>query len=245
MTLAYSVIVCAYNEERYIADCLASLGRQTRPPDEILVVNNASTDATRAIAESFPGVRVVDEPSKGLVKAREAGRLATIGDVLAYVDADCRAPATWLERIDGELSRPSCPVAVSGCYEFYDWHAVGRLLVGAYDLTVAPLTHGLVQRVLGIGAILYGGNFAVRRDALASVGGFDTSIEFHGEDTNLGRRLAAVGHVRLSRACYISTSARRYKAMGTVAVLRLYARNFLSETLRHRPSDSTHQDVRI
>jgi glycosyl transferase family 2 len=54
--------------------CLYSLRAQTRPPDEILVINNASTDDTRAAAAAVPGVTVVDEPIKGLVVARETAR---------------------------------------------------------------------------------------------------------------------------------------------------------------------------
>jgi GT2 family glycosyltransferase len=84
----------------------------------------------------------------------------------------------------------------------------------------------------------------VRREALAKIGGFDTSIEFHGEDTNLARRLSAIGRVRIASACFMYTSARRYRAMGKGAVFGLYIRNFWSEVLRHRPSDRTHLDVR-
>ena len=113
-----------------------------------------------------------------------------------------------------------------------------------YDHLVAPVGHFLVQDVLRLGAILYGGNFAVRRGALEAISGFDTSIDFHGEDTNLGRRLAAVGRVRLSHRCYLYTSARRYRAMGRARVFRLYFANFCSEILRHRPADRTHLDVR-
>ena len=69
-----SVIVCAHNEARFLPACLHSLLAQTRVPDEILVVNNASTDETRAVAQQIPHVRVVDEPRKGLVVARETGR---------------------------------------------------------------------------------------------------------------------------------------------------------------------------
>jgi GT2 family glycosyltransferase len=98
--------------------------------------------------------------------------------------------------------------------------------------------------LLGIGAILYGGNFAVRRDALDRIGGFDQSIEFHGEDTNLGRRLTPVGRIALSRGCWVWTSARRYHVMGKAAVFNLYARTFWSEILRHRPADTDHLDVR-
>ena len=98
MPLRISVIVCAHNEARYLRACLHSVLGQTRPPDEVLVIDNASVDSTREIAERVLGVRVVPEPRKGLVKARETARLHAIGDVLVYLDADCRAPLTWLER---------------------------------------------------------------------------------------------------------------------------------------------------
>src|SRR5262245_30105161 len=243
-TLKISVIVCAYNEERYVGACLHSLLALTRPPDEIILIDNASQDRTGAIGRSIPGVRVIYEERKGLVVARETGRLAATGDVLAYLDADCRAPVMWLERVERRFLRSPKIVAVTGPYRFYDWDWWGRLLLSGYDVVVAPPTHVLVQRILLIGAILYGGNFAVRREALEKIGGFDTRIEFHGEDTNLARRLAAIGPVRLARECAMFTSARRYRAMGKGAVFGLYIRNFWSEILRHRPSDRTHLDVR-
>ena len=243
--MRFSVIVCAHNEARYLPACLHSLLSQTRLPDEILVVNNASTDATRAVALEIPRVRVVDEPRKGLVIARETGRRFTNGDVLVYLDADCRAPLRWLERIEARFAADPALLALSGPYRFYDWDWWGRLLIRAYDFTLAPATQLLVKHLLRIGTVFYGGNFAVRRDALDQIGGFDTSIEFHGEDTNLGRRLFALGKVGLFRDCYLHTSARRYVAMGKGAVFRLYVRNFTSELLHHRPKDATHLDVRI
>ena len=245
MTLTMTVIVCAHNEARFLATCLHSLLAQTRVPDEILVVNNASTDETGAVAAQIPHVRVVDEPRKGLVVARESGRLAATGDILVYVDADCRAPLTWLARIERHFVRDPQLIALSAPYRFYDWDWWGRLLIRAYDFTLAPATQLLVKHLLRIGTIFYGGNFAVRREALDWIGGFDTSIEFHGEDTNLGRRLLAVGKVALFHDCFLHTSARRYVAMGKGAVFRLYVRNFTSELLRHRPKDTTHVDVRI
>ena len=244
MTLRLSVIVCAHNEAAYLAACLHSLLAQSRIPDEILVINNASTDATRAVAEAIPHVRVLDEPRKGLVVARETGRRMATGDVLVYVDADCRAPLTWLERIERRFHRDRHLIALSGPYRFYDWDWWGRLLIRAYDFTLAPATQLLVKYILRIGTIFYGGNFAVRADALMRISGFDTSIEFHGEDTNIGRRLFALGRVGLFHDCYLYTSARRYVAMGKGAVFRLYVRNFTSEILHHRPKDTTHLDVR-
>src|SRR5262245_39882106 len=244
MTLNISVIVCAHNEARYLRSCLYSLLAQSREPEEILVINNASTDETGAVAAQVPGVRVVDEPRKGLVVARERGRREATGNLLVYLDADCRAPLTWLERVERRFARDPKLLALSGPYRFYDWDLWGRLLIRTYDFTLAPLTQLLVKHVLRIGTVFYGGNFAVRREALEAIGGFDTTIEFHGEDTNLGRRLFAIGKVSLAHDCYLHTSARRYIATGKTAVFRLYVRNFTSEILRHRPKDVTHVDVR-
>ncbi len=241
--MTFTVIVCAYNEEQLLPGCLHSLLQQSFPPHEIIVINNASTDRTAAVA-SIPGVRVVDEPRKGLVIARETGRRVSTGDVLVYVDADCRAPHDWLRRVAGAFEGPNPPAAVTGPYRFYDWDIAGRLLVRMYDYSLAPATHVLAQYVFGLGAVLYGGNFAVTRRALTAIGGFDTTIEFHGEDTNLARRVSKAGRVRLNQACWVFTSARRYKTMGRGKVFGLYVRNFCAEIFFHRPSDTTHEDVR-
>ena len=244
LRLTISVIVCAHNEEALLGACLHSLLAQTRPPDEILVINNASVDRTGDVARRVFGVRVIDERRKGLVIARERGRQEATGDLLVYLDADCRAPIFWLTRVATRFEREPGLVAVTGNYRFYDWDWWGRALLRAYDFTLGPATHCLVKYVLRMGVVFYGGNFAVRRSALDRIGGFDTAIEFHGEDTNIGRRLFAIGRVDLGYDCYLYTSARRYQAMGKGAVFRLYVRNFVSELLHHRPSDSAHLDIR-
>src|SRR6185503_11794093 len=153
MGLSIAAIVCAYNESRLLAGCLYSLRAQTRPPDDIVVVNNASTDETAGVARAVPGVRMLDEPCKGLVVARETARLATRADIVAYMDADCRAPITWIERIEAQLAGRRAPIAITGPYRFYDWDWSGRALVRAYDWMVAPATHALVHHAFGAGAI--------------------------------------------------------------------------------------------
>jgi glycosyltransferase involved in cell wall biosynthesis len=239
-----TTIVCAYNESQLLPACLFSLLAQTRPPDQIIVINNASTDGTGRVARSIAGVTVIDEPRRGLVVARETARRHAAGEILAYIDADCRVPLQWLERVERRFLQRDGLIAVSGPYRFYDWDLGSRLLLRAYDVLVAPPTHAFVHHALGLGAVLYGGNFAVRREALTKIGGFDCRIEFHGEDTNLGRRLTPCGAIELRRDCWIWTSARRYHAMGRRQVFSLYVRNFWSEILRHRPADSEHLDVR-
>jgi hypothetical protein len=71
-----SVIVCAYNEEERLPACLHSVLAQSRPADQLLVVNNGSTDGTRTVAEQTPGVEVVDERRRGRFARRSRSACA-------------------------------------------------------------------------------------------------------------------------------------------------------------------------
>ena len=92
------------------------------------------------MARGIPGDRVLDEPQKGLVVARETGRLAATGDILAYVDTDCGSPLQWPKRVERRFARSPAFVAVTGPYRFYHWDLMGRTLSRAYDFVVAPLS---------------------------------------------------------------------------------------------------------
>ena len=74
-----------------------------------------------------------------------------------------------------------------------------------------------------------GGNFAVRRAALQKIGGFDTSIPFYGDDTNIARRLHEVGTVTFTTDFYNFSSARRLKGQGFLRTGFIYALNYLSQ----------------
>lgn len=87
-----SVIIPAYNAEVTLAATLASVRRQTYPNLEIIVVNDGSTDATRAIADATarqdPRIRVLSKPNGGLSEARNTGIRASRSAFVAHVDAD-------------------------------------------------------------------------------------------------------------------------------------------------------------
>src|SRR3989338_9632627 len=101
---AISFIIPAYNEEHYIGPCLESvLAYAGDSIEEIIVVNNASTDRTAEVAGAFPKVRVVHEPRKGLTYARERGLKEARGELLAYIDADTRLHARWLPIVTEEF----------------------------------------------------------------------------------------------------------------------------------------------
>lgn len=87
-----SVIVPAYNGERYLAGALASVQAQTYRPLEIVVVDDGSTDGTAQIAQGVAGVRYVAQANQGNAAARNVGVGLATGDLLAFLDQDDR----WL-----------------------------------------------------------------------------------------------------------------------------------------------------
>jgi glycosyltransferase involved in cell wall biosynthesis len=93
--LALSLIIPAYNEEEHLKACLDSVAAQTRMPNEVIVVDNNSTDATRHIAESYPFVRVVNARQQGIVHARNAGFNAAKYGLIGRIDADSVLPPEW------------------------------------------------------------------------------------------------------------------------------------------------------
>jgi glycosyltransferase involved in cell wall biosynthesis len=103
-----SFVIPAYNEEALLGPCLHSIMAQLaqeRVDAEIIVVNNASTDRTRAVAAAFPGVRLIDEPRRGLVRARQAGFVAATGELIANLDADTRLTPGWLAQVSTRFRR--------------------------------------------------------------------------------------------------------------------------------------------
>jgi len=93
------IIVLAYNEEEYLGPCLESIKQQIYPPEEVIVVNNNSTDKTIKIARSFPFVQLLNEKEQGMIPARNAGFNVAKGDLLARIDADTRLPVDWVVRV--------------------------------------------------------------------------------------------------------------------------------------------------
>ena len=102
-----SIVIPAYNEERYIGACLDSIAAQSQAPFEVIVVDNNSSDRTAEIAAKYPFVRVIREPCQGRVFARNAGFDVATGDIIGRIDADTRLPANWVAYIQQFYADPA------------------------------------------------------------------------------------------------------------------------------------------
>jgi glycosyltransferase involved in cell wall biosynthesis len=233
-----SLIIPAYNEEAYLGACLdAVMANVAGKALEIIVVDNNSTDGTRAVARRYPAVTDVFEPEKGITRARQRGFLTATGDILAYVDADTRPPAGWIEQIWEQFGRDDRLASLSGPYSFYDLHGMRNKVASGWFVAARPL-YGI------IGYMLVGGNFAIRRDVLEKMGGFDASIEFYGEDADIAKRAKKYGKVLFTPRFVMPTSGRRLQKQGYLRMAGLYFINFFSIVFRGKPATRGYTDIR-
>lgn len=119
--LTLSLIIPVYNEERHLKACLEAIAAQSVMPDEVIVVDNNSTDDSAAIARSFPFVRVITESAQGITPARNAGFNAAKGQLLGRIDADTHLPPDWVQRVHAFYADPSHgATALTGGCAFYN-----------------------------------------------------------------------------------------------------------------------------
>lgn len=234
-----SVVIPAYNEEYTIARCLRSLVEQSLPRDqyEIIVVDNNCTDNTVKIALTFPGIRVIHEPTPGVGAARVRGWQEAQGEIIASTDADCEVPRHWLRKMTNIFEQKKDVVAVSGGYLFYDRDIIVNSIVKIFEHSLVALSWFLAGGVMAMTA----NNMAVRRSAYFQTQGFDPTLQF-GEDLNLAKKLHHLGRIYWGFNNRVKTSARRYQDLDFSVVP--YFLNFLSMSARDKAWKNRLQNVR-
>ena len=238
--LKLSLIIPAYNEEKYISACLESvLNQGSEAFFEVIVVYNGSTDRTRDVVNGFPWVKLVAEKRKGNTRARQRGFLESTGDIICFVDADSRIPAGWVGKVRNEFEKNPDTVCLSGPYEYYDQSKFMQLLIQFFYWYLLALPMYWL-----VGYMAINGNLAMRKEVLEKMGGLDTSIEFYGDDTNTSRRASEFGKVKFSMDFVMETSNRRLVKQGLFSTMFVYMQNFLSEVFLKRPVTKEYEDFR-
>ena len=220
-----SVIIPAYNEEKSLSKTLGAILAQDYPDFEVILVDNASTDGTLEVARSFPAVKALVEKNKGTMWACERGRKEATGEIVVRMDADCLPPKDWLVR-GGAHFRNQKVSAVTGPYDYFDAKPFFRHFSLYFQKYIYRLTNWITQ-LLGIGAVMIGGNSFMRGSALEAVGGFNTSFIFYGDDTNTAKNMAMKGWVVLDPNLIMPTSARRFEKEGFLKIHMKYLSGFL------------------
>jgi GT2 family glycosyltransferase len=231
--VSVGVVIVNWNAGPALLDCVASVGAETDPAREIILVDNASDDgSTAAVRARFPSVRVIETGANtGFAAGANRGASAATGDVLVFLNPDaCVLPGAIRRLVDALLLVPGAGIAGGGLTD-----ERGRWQPGAARF--APIRHLLLDTTPGrLGARLrrtpypvdwvYGTFMAVRRDLFRQLGGFDARYFVYGEDLDLCYRAARVGartiHVPEARALHGAhpSAAGRWGSGREAAVVR-------------------------
>jgi len=223
-----SVVVPAFNEERLLPACLeALLGQHGAGDLEIIVVDNASSDATATLARRY-GVTVVHEPCRGYGSALARGFACASGDIIASTDADSVVPCDWVARLKREYERDPGLAAVGGAIQFVAPNWKARFLTHLFLPLIDRIDWSNPR-----GPHLWGANLSVRRAAFRAVGGFDPNFSLQA-DSEISERLRAAGRVVMLRDLKVRSSSRRWNR-AFLSSCFLFGSNFIWYHVFRRP----------
>jgi len=182
-----SAIVTAYNGGQFIRDALESILAQTRPVDEVVVIDDGSTDDTAPIVERYAerGVRLVRQENRGLPEARNRGIRETTGELIAFLDCDDMwLPEKTKIQVDYLADHPQ--VGLATCLTSWWEPQSGRR---GFWKPRLPGANGTRRQLVVHNAVGNASAVMVRRHVLEDVGQFDSN-QIWAEDWELWRRVA-------------------------------------------------------
>ncbi|MGB9300635.1 MAG: glycosyltransferase [Anaerolineae bacterium] len=183
-----SVVIPVHNGGENLRLCLEALAHSTRLADEVIVVDDASTDGSSELAQKF-GAHVLrlPGPPRGAALPRNRGAAIASGDLLVFLDADVAVHPDALERAERTMSEHEGIAALFGSY---DAHPRAPGMVSRYKNLLHHYVHHHGQREA---STFWTGFGAIRPSAFHSLGGFNESYT-HLEDIELGTRLRRAGY---------------------------------------------------
>ncbi len=195
--LRISVVIPHLNQPAMLARCLASLAEGRRQADEIIVVDNGSASQPTEVCAPYANLRLLHEATPGPGPARNLGVENSVGDVLAFIDADCMADPEWLAVAANEIAHPDAMILGGDVRIAYV--DPGRLtMLEAYESIYAYRMDRYIARDGFTGT----GNLVVRRDILIRVGpfagiGIAEDIDWGHRATRLGLRIKFVADMKV------------------------------------------------
>lgn len=199
--MTISVIIPAYNEEKYLPRTLDTIRALDRKPDEVIVIDGGSTDNTASVARSLGAIPVTVE-HRGIGYARQKGLEAASGDIVAFTDADTIVPKNWLTKIEETLVR-SGVVGVFGNFIVPDGWLPYRLYVN----TIQQVGNWLWWYILRV-PWAPGQNTAFLRLTGLKAGGYPVDYKI-AEDIEMARRLMKIGKLVYRPDLLVTSSGRR------------------------------------
>jgi glycosyltransferase involved in cell wall biosynthesis len=171
-----SFIIPVLNGERYIKQCLDHIVEEMDSEDEIIVVDNGSTDRTLDIVREYEGVRILIYPEISIAALRNRGAEQAAGDLLAFIDSDCILCKGWRNAVEEAFSQEEV-------------HAAGSsYMVRENPAWIEAAWCQQVKRKVSKFYFVPSGNFAIRRNVFHDIGGFNENLQTD-EDTEICRRL--------------------------------------------------------
>lgn len=198
-----SIIVPAYNEEKYIHSCLKSLLNQDYPRScyEIILVDNNCSDQTPLIARKLK-IRVIKEKKRGLIFALIGGINQARGEIIAIFNADCQAKPNWLSQIVSEYQKDPLVVGVS--------HPIDYRPKTILTILTLPITNAINI----IFKIMPGCHLSFKKEAYLKVGGYSSKAGFS-EDVYISKQLKKVGKIKIIPFPLATASSRRFTNLKT------------------------------
>ena len=223
-----SVIMPAYNEERFIEEAIASVLEQTYPVLEVLVIDDGSTDDTRSIVERVASadsrVKLIEQPHAGLVSALNRGLERAKGTFIARMDANDRVPPERIARQVAYLMTFEDVAVVGGWMSSTDEE--GNPLGKTWQTPTLP---GHVAWSLHFATSIVHASILARRQTLSASGGYRSEGVTYLEDYDLWARLLPVAKMAsLPQVVYlrrelkdgVTFSRQREQADGSVQIVR-------------------------
>ena len=195
---AVSVVVASQGRPAWLARCLTALAQLDYPAFEIVVAADAAGLAAVAAQPSAASVKTVRADAPNISATRNAGIALAAGEILAFIDDDAVPEPLWLRHHADALAATGAAASL-GCVRGRNGISFQSRVVAidaeaeSHDLPFPGEAPGIPDLAPGQALKLIGTNFAIRRDVLLALGGFDPAYRFYLDDSDLSLRLARAG----------------------------------------------------